>query len=107
MQWAEGGSLDDFIDARLGRRTHAFAHPADAALLRAGLQLARRIAGTAPLAAAVGEEVQPGAGVQTDAEWAAWILGDFQGNSHLIGMYWSCDEYISGFSSPSVYLLYA
>lgn len=30
MQWAEGGSLDDFIDARLGRRTHAFAHPADA-----------------------------------------------------------------------------
>ena len=22
MQWAEGGSLDDFIDARLGRRTH-------------------------------------------------------------------------------------
>lgn len=23
MQWAEGGSLDDFIDARLGRSTHS------------------------------------------------------------------------------------
>ena len=30
MQWAEGGSLDDFIDARLGRRTHPFVHPASA-----------------------------------------------------------------------------
>lgn len=30
MQWAEGGSLDDLIDARLGRRTPAFAHPATA-----------------------------------------------------------------------------
>jgi hypothetical protein len=26
MQWAEGGSLDDYIDARLGRPTHVL-HP--------------------------------------------------------------------------------
>ncbi|KAF8914692.1 kinase-like domain-containing protein [Mucidula mucida] len=27
MQWAEGGSLDDFIDVRLGRETHAHISP--------------------------------------------------------------------------------
>ncbi|KZT66570.1 kinase-like protein [Daedalea quercina L-15889] len=32
MQWAEGGSLDDFIDARLGRRTPTFAHAASASV---------------------------------------------------------------------------
>lgn len=31
MQWAEGGSLDDFIDIRLGRRTaHPHIHPVPA-----------------------------------------------------------------------------
>jgi len=30
MQWAEGGSLDDFIDARLGRRAPSFPHAATA-----------------------------------------------------------------------------
>ncbi|KAI0743155.1 GMC oxidoreductase [Daedaleopsis nitida] len=48
-------------------------HPVDKTILREGLKLARKIAGTAPLSAAVGEEVTPGSAVQTDAEWEAWL----------------------------------
>ncbi|RPD68158.1 GMC oxidoreductase [Lentinus tigrinus ALCF2SS1-7] len=49
------------------------AHAADIAILREGLKLARRIGGTAPLSAAIVTEVQPGAGVQSDDDWDAWI----------------------------------
>ena len=49
------------------------AHPADIAILREGLKLARRLGGTAPLSAAVIGEVQPGSSVQSDDDWDAWI----------------------------------
>ena len=41
-------------------------------MLREGLKLARTIGQTAPLAAFVGAELTPGAGVQSDADWEAY-----------------------------------
>ncbi|EJF64278.1 GMC oxidoreductase [Dichomitus squalens LYAD-421 SS1] len=48
-------------------------HPADRVVLREGLKLARKIGQTAPLSSALGQETYPGAGVQTDDDWDAWL----------------------------------
>ncbi|KAI0682354.1 hypothetical protein C8T65DRAFT_521268, partial [Cerioporus squamosus] len=48
-------------------------HAADTVILREGLKLARKLAATAPLSAAVMSEVQPGTTVQSDDDWATWI----------------------------------
>ena len=59
-----------------------FSHPADAAILREGLKLARAIGQTAPLAAFVGAELTPGAGVQSDADWEAYAAGSIGTEYH-------------------------
>ncbi|KAI0686238.1 GMC oxidoreductase [Earliella scabrosa] len=48
-------------------------HFADTVILREGLKLARKIAATEPLSAAIGDETIPGSNVQSDADWDAWL----------------------------------
>ncbi|KAI0751915.1 GMC oxidoreductase [Daedaleopsis nitida] len=48
-------------------------HEADTVILREGLKLARKIGATAPLSAALGDEVSPGTGVQSDDDWDKWL----------------------------------
>lgn len=57
-------------------------HTADGVILREGLKLARKIAGTAPLNAAIGEEVQPGSSVHTDEDWDAWLANNIGTEYH-------------------------
>ena len=51
-------------------------HPADMALLREGLKMARRIGATAPLSSFVVEEVAPSANITSDTDIENWLRGD-------------------------------
>ncbi|KAI0074676.1 alcohol oxidase [Panus rudis PR-1116 ss-1] len=50
-------------------------HSADVVMLREGLKLARKLGNTAPLSAAVTEEVSPGPSVSSDDDWDKWLAG--------------------------------
>ncbi len=48
-------------------------HASDKTILREALKLARKLGQTEPLASSLGDEITPGPGVNTDAEWEAWL----------------------------------
>ncbi|KAG8951897.1 hypothetical protein FRC04_005589 [Tulasnella sp. 424] len=50
-----------------------FSHPADVAILREGIKLARKIGQTQPLSNSATSEALPGPDVQTDDQWEAWL----------------------------------
>ncbi|KAI0348761.1 hypothetical protein OH77DRAFT_1378557, partial [Trametes cingulata] len=50
--------------------------------LREGLKLARKIGGTAPLSASIGDEVSPGSAVQSDDDWDKWLAGQIGTEYH-------------------------
>ncbi|KAF9524415.1 mala s 12 allergen [Crepidotus variabilis] len=50
-----------------------FSHPADIVILRQGLKLARVVASTSPLKDILGDEVTPGAAIQSDADIETFI----------------------------------
>ncbi|KAL0952057.1 hypothetical protein HGRIS_008695 [Hohenbuehelia grisea] len=58
------------------------AHSADLTIMREGLKMARKIAQTAPLNKAVGDEISPGPSVQTDAEWDEWLVNQISTEFH-------------------------
>ena len=51
-------------------------HPADMALLREGLKMARRVGATAPLSSFIVEEIQPGSNITSDTDIENWLRGD-------------------------------
>jgi len=51
-------------------------HPADMALLREGLKMARRVGATAPLSSFIVEELAPSPNVTTDGDIENWLRGD-------------------------------
>lgn len=51
-------------------------HPADMALLREGLKMARRLGTAAPLSSFIVEEIAPGPNITTDADIETWLRGD-------------------------------
>ncbi|KAG6872848.1 hypothetical protein C0995_006012 [Termitomyces sp. Mi166 len=52
-----------------------FSHPADVAILRQGIKLARTLSQASPLSGALGAETNPGPNVATDDEIDAWLAG--------------------------------
>ncbi|KAG8736384.1 hypothetical protein FRC10_009387 [Ceratobasidium sp. 414] len=48
-------------------------HDADVLMLREGLKLARKLGQAQPLNRSIVEEVSPGSGIQTDADWDGWL----------------------------------
>ncbi|KAG5643927.1 hypothetical protein DXG03_009335 [Asterophora parasitica] len=52
-----------------------FSHPADIAVMREGIKLARRVGQSEPMRSALGAETFPGPGVNTDAEIETWLAG--------------------------------
>jgi choline dehydrogenase len=60
-------------------------HPADIAVLREGLKLARKIGTSAGLGAIAGDEVIPGSSVQTDADWEDFIRKNVYTEYHPSG----------------------
>lgn len=59
--------------------------PADLADLIAGCRLARDVMSSDPIAAHITSEATPGAGVQTDAEWEAFLRRSSWGAQHPMG----------------------
>jgi choline dehydrogenase len=59
--------------------------PRDLADLMAGCRLARTVMGSEPIARQVISEAQPGAPVQTDAEWEAYLRRSAWGAQHPMG----------------------
>jgi choline dehydrogenase len=57
----------------------------DAAVLREGLRLARRLAGAAPLATAIVREVEPGEPLQAEEDLDAYIQAHVTGYAHPVG----------------------
>ncbi|QRW16771.1 GMC oxidoreductase [Rhizoctonia solani] len=57
-------------------------NPGDIWMTREGLKLARKLGQTQPLNGSIVEEVSPGASVQTDAEWDAWLKDKIQTEYH-------------------------
>ncbi|CCO33181.1 Choline dehydrogenase Short=CDH [Rhizoctonia solani AG-1 IB] len=51
-------------------------------MTREGLKLARKLGQTQPLNGSIIEEVSPGASVQTDPEWDAWLKDRIQTEYH-------------------------
>ena len=51
-------------------------HPADMALLREGLKMARRVGAAAPLSSFIVEELVPSPNVTTDGDIENWLRGD-------------------------------
>ncbi|GAA5911812.1 hypothetical protein JCM6882_003365 [Rhodosporidiobolus microsporus] len=60
-------------------------HPADLAILRQAFKYARRVSQTAPFADYVVSELSPGAQVETDEEWEAWIREQASTEYHPAG----------------------
>ncbi|KAF5379450.1 hypothetical protein D9615_006577 [Tricholomella constricta] len=52
-----------------------FSHPADLAIMREGIKLARRIGQTEPMRSALGAETFPGPDVSTDGQIEDWLQG--------------------------------
>lgn len=45
----------------------------DLVMLREGLRFCRSLGNTAPLSAAMAEEISPGSSVQSDEQWETWL----------------------------------
>jgi choline dehydrogenase-like flavoprotein len=57
-------------------------HPADMAILREGMKMARRIGATAPLNSFIIQEVVPGSNITADADIENWLRGDAHTEFH-------------------------
>ena len=81
--WVRLASGDPLAPPRI--RCNLLRHPGDVAELQAGLRLCRELLRQPALASFAGEELFPGAGVQTDADIEAWLRQHCHSSYHPSG----------------------